>query len=182
MGKGFVPPVIEEKDNAIAIQSEEVKSMDTSIGVPANKTPVGPADIHKNGFNNFILFLKGESHNGSLEERSEFQCDFIDSIPRLLTIGGQVAFDALDHMVTEIHANREVFNISDVFAPLYVVETTKKRSIDVIKRYRAFMTFMIGLADNGPRRAQYIANYDVRKLVAEFSPAAGQTLNNYVYR
>lgn len=180
--KDHKAPVVELKASAVTEQAALEKTQDKSIGVPAARVVTGPADIHKNTIDNFILFLKGEKFNASLEDRSGFQARFMDEIPKILAVKYGIVEDVLDHLVISISENRKLFGQNDALANLYMVEKTKLRPVSEIERYKKFLVFFIMLSDNVQNRQRFIAGYDVRKLCHEFGPEAAANLNNYIHR
>ncbi|QDB70254.1 hypothetical protein CF8_0086 [Aeromonas phage CF8] len=180
--KPLKQPIVETRQDVIAEQSAKVESMDTSTKVPTEKVPVTPATIWKNGFNLFVDFLKGDHLSGDLIKRPLFQAEFMDSIPRILELDQNLAHEVLDHWLITIAENRRTFGQNQLFVPLYAVEKDKMRPISEIARYKMFLVFMVMLSDNAQVKSKFIANFDVAKLVHEFSGKAAQTLNNYIYR
>lgn len=182
MGRGFEKPEVEEQVSAQAQQKEQIKQLDTSVGIPTAVPTTSPADIHKNGFNVFVEFLAGNVHNANEEERADFQVKYINNLATMLAVDTVVVNDVLDHMVRTIHANRRHFGMNSLYAPLRQVEAHNLAPRLSIERYKKFMSFMVNLTDNASRRAVFVANYDVRSLVSQFPPKVAQNLNNYIYR
>ncbi|WNV45853.1 hypothetical protein [Aeromonas phage AerS_266] len=175
-------PDIAVRSDVVTEQSKKVEGMDTALGIPTEKIPTTPATIYKNGFDKFVLFLKGEVKNGSQEERNDFQLSFMKDIVNLLQIDGNQAHEVLDHWIVTIAANKAAFGQNSLLAPLYVIEKEKLAPISEIDRYKKFMLFMTMLSANIKVRDHFISNFDVAKLVHLFPGAAAQTLNNYAYR
>ncbi|UOX39620.1 hypothetical protein [Aeromonas phage ZPAH34] len=180
--KTLKPPVVETRSNVVEEQTDKVKGMDTALGVPTEVIPTTPATIYKNGFDKFILFLKGEYKNSSPEERTDFQIAFMKDIVNLLQIDGNQAHEVLDHWVVKIAENKPVFGQNSLYAPLYEIEKQKLAPAMDIDRYKKFMLFMVMLSANIKVRDQFINGFDVAKLVHMFPANAAQTLNNYAYR
>lgn len=175
MGNSYETPKVEKRNNTVAVQvaAEEVVAT-------TPREPVTPATIYKNGIDTFVEFLKGNVFAGSLEERKKFQLQFVDSIWPMLELPAQYLKPVLDHFVMAIVENKDVFNFSNVVAPLYSVE--QDRAADVMDRYKQFILFMIMYAENARDRQRFLAMYDVRKFANSLTPNAKQNITNYVYR
>ena len=182
MSKAHVPPVVEQNKTAVAQQQAVVEKMDTSVMVPTEKVPTPPATIYQNGIDNFVKFIKGEFKSASLQERSNYQCEFMGTIVQMLSIDSEEVTKVLNHFIGVILNNPVQFGQSEIFAPLYVVEKEKMKSADEILRYKQFMTFMVSLAKNAQNRQRFVANVDMRKLLSYFPKKAADNLQEYCFR
>lgn len=182
MSKQHVPPVVEQSKTAVAQQQAVVEQLDTSTKVPTEKVPTTPATIYQNGINNFVKFIKGEFKSSSLQERANYQCEFMGTIVQMLSMDSSEVSKVLDHFIVTILDNPVQFSQSEIFAPLYVVEKEKMKSADELLRYKQFMTFMINLAKNAQNRKRFVANVDMRKLLSYFPKEAADNLQEYCFR
>lgn len=182
MSKAYTPPATASSKTAVAEQAAVEQRMDKSIKVPTEIVPTTPATIFQNGINNFVKFLKGEFKSGSPEERAKFQCEFINNTIQMLSMSSAETNKVLDHFIITILENPVQFGQSEIFTPLYLVEKEKMKPADEIVRYKQFMSFMIGLAKNAKNRQRYVANIDLRKLLAMFPPVPAGNLQEYLHR
>lgn len=175
MGNSYEAPKVEKRKDVVTQQvAAEVKAAE----VPA--APVTPATIYKNGFNDFVLFLKGEKFAGELETRQQFQLNYIDGLWAMLELPDATLKQILDHYVVTIMENHSLFEYHNVLAPLFTVEG--KRASDVMDRYKRFMMFIIMYAENARNRGRFLEMYDVPKFVNMLTPTAKQRITNYIYR
>lgn len=182
MSKAHVPPVVDVSKTAVEQQKVVVGQMDTSLKVPTEKVPTTPATIYQNGIDNFVKFIKGEFKSASLQERSNYQCEFMGTIVQMLSIDSEEVAKVLNHFISVVITNPVQFGQSEIFAPLYVVEKEKMKPADEIIRYKQFMTFMVSLAKNAQNRQRFVANVDMRKLLSLFPKKAADNLQEYCFR
>lgn len=174
MGNNYSPPKVDKVNNAV---EEQVRSEQSSPIIAAEFTPV---DLYKEVIDNFIKFLKKEIHNGNLEERQAFQRQFINSVWAMLKLDDSQVKPILDHFVVSISENKDVFDFSNVLAPLYSIEKTT--SSTVTDRYKKFMMFIITFSENAKRRQVFLSKFDMTKFESLFEPVSRERIHNYVYR
>jgi hypothetical protein len=175
--KPLQAPEVALRPDAVSQQKTEVAER-TAKPAPA----IGPADIHKNAIDVFVQFLKGEVHSATVEERSNYQVEFIQNLEVMFGVKSSVVNEVCDYLVECIYKNPSAFSGSILLAPLYQVEKDRMLSIVEIERYKVIMIFFVMLTNNLQNRARFLANYDVRKMLSAWPPTVAKNLNNYIYR
>ena len=181
MGK-YIPPETKDGVSAVAEQAAELERAPKIAGVPTEKRDVTPVDIYKSGIDQLVEFLQYKVSAGDADVRGDYQAKVIDNMFQICMLDPEDTAKVLDHLITTIGQNKEVFNMNEVFAALYNVESKKKRPGAAIDRYKWFMTFFIGMAKNIRQRAQYVAGNDVTKFLAMYPEKARVSLSQYIYR
>lgn len=180
MGNSYTPPQLQKQKTAVEELQPKENLMDSSIGRPAEKSAVVmPVDIYKKSIDELTLLLKDEL-TGSLEERTKFQQNFIKNLEPMLNLDESLVKQILDYFIITIVKNRDTYNYNNLLRPCYVLEG--KMNASDLNRYKRFLDFITCLADNAKDRTRFIANFDIVKFSAMFSPKAKQNLTNYVYR
>lgn len=173
--KPLQAPEVALRPDAVSEQKAEV------VAAPKKLLVTGPADIHKNGIDQFVKFLKGEAHSATPEERSAYQVEFIKNLEVMFGVKSSVVSEVCDYLVERIISQPIAFGQSSLLAPLYQVEKDRMLPASEIERYKIIMTFFVMLGKNAQNRPRFLANYDVRKMLAAWPPVVAQNLNNYIY-
>ena len=181
MGK-FIPPEVQQRENAVGDQVKQEAKMDNMVGVPSTASVSRPGDIYKNRIDDLVKFLKHEINSGTTNARTDYQGKVIDSFNQLVELDYVQFEDVMDHFIRTVARNETVFGDAELFSAVYHVESRKTRPVDQIQRYKWFMTFFVGMARNIRERARYVAGHDITKLLSKFPVGARENLHNYIYR
>lgn len=180
MGNSYEPPKLEKRENTIVKQVKDEAQADRVLGVSSVNMQMSAEDLYKKNITEFADFLKGNISSGTLEERQKFQRTFFNSVPAMLRLSDNQVKIILDHFLLTIAENRDVFDYSQVLAPLRSIESQLNKV--EVERYKRFMLFITMLSDNARNRQRFLANYDMVKFTSMFDPITKQRLTNYVYR
>lgn len=178
----YIPPEVEIQPTAVDQQQKKQEGQDTAIGIPAEQRPTTPADIYKNRIDDLVKFLKHEIHAGKPDARADYQAKVIDMFALIMGMDYKQFEVVMDHLVKTIVRNPLVFNDNDLLAPVMAVENLRKVPTEHIQRYKQFMTFFVGMAKNIRIRSQYVAQYDVTKLISTWPQKGRENLHAYILR
>lgn len=177
MGNNFTKPTVQKRENAV---EQQMTAEQENVQQNSERVVGTPVDIHKNGIDMFVKFLKGEFGGGQIQERRKYQKDFIQTVWTALEMDYQNTKQVLDYLLITINKEKEAFEWSTVIAPLASLEGVLGNG--ELERYKRFMMFITLLAQYAKNRAQFTRMFDMTKFESMFPATSRQNLHTYVYR
>jgi hypothetical protein len=177
MGNNFTKPTVDKRENAV---EQQMATEQENTQAQAERVVTTAVDVHKNGVDQFVKFLKGEFGGGSVKDRQKYQKDFIQTIWTALEMDYHNTKQVLDYLLITINEEKDAFEWSAVIKPLTTLEGVLGDT--ELTRYKRFMTFITLLAQHARNRPQFIRMFDMTKFESMFPPTSRQNLHTYVYR
>lgn len=166
-------PQISKRNTAVSEQNTAVEQ------TKAKEYPASAVGIYMAAIDNYPEFIRGEIFSGTLEERSKFQENFLQSVQGMLELDFPQLKEVLDYFIKVIIENRQTFYSSNLLNGLKSLETKYPESTTTM--YKRFIYFIILRADNVRDPQRFLTHFDVPTFTSHFSPKVKQNLVNYIY-